>query len=76
VLKAVKYSVHSSSENSSFYGYGIISDISESGIRLLTTIPLKVGEKVLIESNPLTKSAAVHWNDIGGLYYKAGLGFI
>jgi hypothetical protein len=32
VLKAVKYSIHSSSGNSSFYGYGIISDISESGI--------------------------------------------
>ncbi|MDQ7788081.1 MAG: hypothetical protein RDU01_10775 [Thermodesulfovibrionales bacterium] len=71
----VEYSVISSS-NSDFY-YGIFTDISAAGMCLLTTSPLKRGEKIVFRSNnPTSKIAVVLWSDIGAFYYKAGLKFV
>ena len=71
----VEYSVISSSNN--VFCYGIISDISALGVCLLTTSPLKRGEKIVLKSgNPTSKIAVVLWSDIGGFYYKAGLKFV
>ncbi|MBE0425864.1 MAG: PilZ domain-containing protein [Nitrospirae bacterium] len=72
--KVIEYSMNSSSDDKSIYG--IISDMSESGMCLLTTCPLKNGEKILLKIvNPLSKIAVVRWSSAGGLYYKAGLKF-
>jgi hypothetical protein len=74
MIVTAEYSLINSSQNT--FSYGIISDMSESGMCLLTTDPLKRGEKIVIKSNPLSKIAAVRWNSEGGLYYKAGLEFV
>jgi len=71
----VEYSMNSSSNNKSSF-YGIISDMSESGMCLLTTRHLKNGEKIILKMvNPFSKIAVVCWSSIGGLYHKAGLKF-
>jgi hypothetical protein len=74
MIVTVEYSVITSYDNT--FSYGIISDMSESGMCLLTTDPLKRGEKIVIKSNPLSKIAIVRWSSEGGLYYKAGLEFL
>lgn len=75
MIKTVEYSVITSSDNT--LSYGIISDMSESGMCLLTTNPLEGGEQVVIKKgNPFSKIAVVRWSGIGGLYYKAGLEFV
>jgi hypothetical protein len=73
--EAVEYSAILSPHSD--FGYGIISDVSETGIRLLTTSPLKCGEKVLLKSgNSSSRIAVVLWSDIGAFFYKAGLKFL
>lgn len=75
ISKTVEYSVISSSNND--FCYGIISDISILGMFLLTTSPLKCGEKIVLKSSKSTsKIAVVLWSDIGAFYYKAGLKFV
>jgi hypothetical protein len=75
MLKTIEYSVISSSNNDLYYG--IIYDMSVLGMRLLTTSPLKPGEKIELKSGyPTSQIALVLWNDIGAFYYKAGLKFI
>lgn len=74
-IETAEYSVISSPHNDFFYG--IISDMSASGMCLLTTSPLKCGEKVVLKSgNSTSKIAVVLWSDIGAFYYKAGLKFV
>jgi PilZ domain len=58
---------------------GVIADVSESGLCLLTACHLREGEKIDIKNNahsPL-RSASVRWirND-SELYYKVGLEFV
>ncbi len=55
---------------------GVIIDISESGLCLLTTSPLKEDQIIVIGDNRyfLEKSAIVRWiQKIGDMLYKAGL---
>jgi hypothetical protein len=73
--ETVEYSVISSS-HTDFY-YGIFTDISAVGMCLLTTSPLKRGEKIVFRSNnPTSKVAVVLWSGIGAFFYKAGLKFV
>jgi hypothetical protein len=75
MFKTIEYSVVSSSDNDLYYG--IISDMSILGMCLLTTSPLKPGEKIELKSSyPTSKIAEVLWNDIGAYYYRAGVKFI
>jgi PilZ domain-containing protein len=75
MFKTIEYSVISSSNNDIYYG--IISDISVLGMCLLTTSPLKPGEKIKLKSDyPTSQIAIVLWNDIGAFYYKTGLKFV
>ena len=72
----VEYFMNSSSNNKSSF-YGIISDISESGMCLLTPSLLKNGEKILLKMvKTRSKIVMVRWSGIGGSYYKAGLEFV
>jgi PilZ domain len=65
------------SSSSDKVSYGIISDMSESGMCLLTPCPLKNGEEVFLRiNNPFSNIAMVRWSGIGSLYYKAGLLFV
>jgi hypothetical protein len=75
ISETVEYSVISSSNND--FCYGIISDMSILGMLLLTTSPLKCGEKIVLKSvNSTSKIAVVLWSDRGAFYYKAGLKFV
>jgi hypothetical protein len=75
VLRAVEYSVISSSNKNSCHG--IISDISTLGMCLLTTTPLKLGEKIALKvGDPASRTAVVLWSGVGAFYYKAGLKFV
>ena len=74
IFKVSEYSVITSSDNK--MSYGIISDISESGMCLMTADPLKPGEQIVIKSNPLSRTAIVRWNNTGDSYFKAGLQFL
>ena len=75
MLRMAEYSLISSSDSDVYDG--IISDISLLGMCLLTTNPLKCGEKIAFKSdNPTSKSAVVLWSDRGAFYYKAGLKFL
>jgi hypothetical protein len=70
----VEYSVFSSFNKG--FNYGIISDMSVLGMRLLTTSPLKRGDKIVFKTgNTTPEIAVVLWSDIGAFYYKAGLKF-
>jgi hypothetical protein len=72
ITETAEYSAISSPCNE--FGYGIISDMSETGVCLLTTTPLKCGEKIVLKSgNAASKIAVVLWSDIGAYFYKAGL---
>jgi hypothetical protein len=71
----VEYSVITSSNNG--LNYGIISDMSVLGMCLLTTTPLKRGDKIVFKSgNPTPDIAVVLWSNSGAFYYKAGLKFV
>jgi hypothetical protein len=58
---------------------GVIADVSESGLCLLTAKSLREGQKIDIKNNahPPLRSASVRWirND-SELYYKVGLEFV
>jgi hypothetical protein len=74
-LRMAEYSVIPSSNNDVYDG--IISDMSVLGMCLLTTNPLKCGEKIAFRSdNPTSKIAVVLWSDRGAFYYKVGLKFV
>ncbi|MEW6053604.1 MAG: PilZ domain-containing protein [Nitrospirota bacterium] len=71
----VEYSVISSGNNR--VSYGIISDVSSSGMCLLTSIPLQHGERVLVKKGlQPSRTAEVLWSDAGAFYYKAGIRFL
>jgi PilZ domain len=58
---------------------GVIADISESGLCLLTTTPLSKGQEILIKINPsaFSQTATVRWSrQYDDLYCRAGLEFI
>jgi hypothetical protein len=57
---------------------GVITDISESGLCLLTTNMLHAGEKIIIQNSISTspRSATVRWSTEYNEYYKAGLEFL
>ena len=58
---------------------GVISNISESGVCLLTTNPLSKGQDITIKNKiPATpRTATVRWSTkYHDLYYKAGLELI
>jgi hypothetical protein len=58
---------------------GVIADISESGLCLLTTTPLNKGQEIVIKINPsaFSQTATVRWSrQYEDLYCKAGLEFI
>jgi hypothetical protein len=74
ISETVEYSIISSPDKG--LNYGIISDISVSGLCLLTPTPLKRGDKIVLKSCIHTPGVAVVlWSDIGAFYYKAGLKF-
>ena len=58
---------------------GVVADVSESGLCLLTANPLREGQKIEIKNNmpPSFRSASVRWvrND-NKLYNKVGLEFV
>jgi hypothetical protein len=58
---------------------GVVADVSESGLCLLTSCPLREGQKIEIKNNelPALRSASVRWirND-SELYNKVGLEFV
>jgi hypothetical protein len=58
---------------------GVIADISESGLCLLTTTPLNKGQEILLKINPsaFSQTAIVRWSrQYEDLYCRAGLEFI
>jgi|WetSurMetagenome_2_1015567.scaffolds.fasta_scaffold1414239_1 hypothetical protein len=58
---------------------GVIADISESGLCLLTTTPLNKGQEIVIKINPsaFSQTAVVRWSKrYDALYCRAGLEFI
>lgn len=75
LFKTIEYSAISSSHND--LRYGIICDISVLGMCLLTSSPLKPGEKIELKSGyPTSRTAEVLWSDIGAYCYRTGLKFI
>ena len=73
----IEYLVNSLNTDEAFEG--VVADVSESGLCLLTASPLREGEKIDIKNNmpPPLRSAYVRWvrND-SDLYYKVGLEFV
>jgi hypothetical protein len=58
---------------------GVVADISESGLCLLTANQLIDCEKIAIKNKmpPALRSAAVRWShENNNLYYKIGLEFV
>jgi hypothetical protein len=58
---------------------GVLADISESGLCLLTSGPLNRGQEILIKINPaaFAQAAIVRWSkQYDALYCRAGLEFI
>lgn len=57
---------------------GIITDMSDSGLCLLTTNPLSEGQKITINNaSPLSRTAIVRWSErIDSLYHRVGLEFL
>jgi len=58
---------------------GVLADISESGLCLLTSTPLNKGEEILVKINPaaFAQAAVVRWSkQYDALYCRAGLEFI
>jgi hypothetical protein len=56
----------------------IVADISESGVRLLTTQPIENGQKITMMNHffPSPRTAIVRWSEkYKGLYYRFGLEF-
>lgn len=77
IITMVKYSVIASFHSNFFDG--LTADISGAGMQLLTTIPLKTGEKITIKKDgpAISIIAVVRWiKESGSLYYKVGAEFI
>jgi len=77
IATTVEYALNPLHTNETFDG--VITDISESGLCLLTTTPLNKGQDILIKINPaaFSKTATVRWSkQYDDLYCKAGLEFI
>ena len=58
---------------------GVVADISESGLYLLTTKPLNKGQVITIKNNisASSQAATVRWSErYMDLYYKVGLEFV
>jgi hypothetical protein len=73
----IEYLVDSLNTDEAFEG--VVADVSESGLCLLTANPLREGEKIDIKNNmhPPLRSASVRWiRSDSDLYYKVGLEFI
>jgi hypothetical protein len=55
---------------------GVITDISDSGMCLLTNNPLCKGEKIIINA-PAARTAIVRWSErFDSTYYTVGLEFV
>jgi hypothetical protein len=55
---------------------GIITDISNSGICLLTNNPLCKGQKIIVNA-PSARKAIVRWSErFDSTYYAVGLEFV
>ncbi|MEW6569657.1 MAG: PilZ domain-containing protein [Nitrospirota bacterium] len=77
MITMVKYSVISSVDSN--FIDGLVTDMSGAGMQLLTTNPLRIGEKIIIKKDRPTFSiiAVVRWiKESGSLYYKVGTEFI
>ena len=75
VLLTTEYSEVSSSDGKIYMG--IIADMCESGMCLLTTFPLQRGEKIILTNeNSFSNIAVVRWTAIGSIFYKAGLAVV
>ena len=56
----------------------IVADISESGLRLLTTQPVENGQEITMMNHIFSspRTAIVRWSEeYKGLYYRSGLEF-
>ena len=77
IITTVEYTVGSPTLDEIFDG--IIANISESGICLLTPNPLSKGQKITIKNNisPFSRTAIVCWSEkYNHFYYKTGLEFL
>ena len=77
IVTAVEYALNSLHPDETFDG--VLADISDSGLCLLTTTPLNKGEEILVKINPaaFSQGAVVRWSkQYDNLYCKAGLEFI
>ncbi len=57
---------------------GMITDMSDSKVCLLTTNPLGKGQKITINNaSPFSRTAIVRWSErIDRLYHRVGLEFL
>ena len=77
VANAVEYVVASSTTDEILDG--VIADINNTGLCLLTTDSLRKEQQITIKKSTLTspKKAIVRWsNKCLGLYYRSGVEFI
>jgi len=77
IVSAVEYALHPLHTDETFDG--VIMDISEAGLCLLTNTPLKKGQEISLKINPsaFSQPAAVRWSrQYDALYCRAGLEFI
>jgi len=76
-IHVIEYIVDGLSTSETFEG--IVANISDSGLCLLTTYPLENGTRIAIKNQERlnSRSAAVRWNASNrNLYYKVGLEFV
>jgi hypothetical protein len=77
IVGVIEYTLNSLHENDTFDG--VISNISKSGLCLLTTNFLNKDQKITIKNNKYNpnQSAIVRWSDRNSsLYCKVGLEFV
>jgi hypothetical protein len=75
MVKAMDYTSYQQS-NQLIEFDSFVTNISQSGICLVTTAALKNGQEIILEDHvlPNTRSATVRWSkEYNGLYYSYGL---
>ncbi|MCG2722763.1 MAG: PilZ domain-containing protein [Thermodesulfovibrionales bacterium] len=78
IVKALEYTSYQQSNQLINFDC-FVTNISQSGICLVTTAALKNGQEIILEDHvlPHTRLATVRWSkEYNGLYYSYGLEFV